>query len=181
MLPYSRVARRKVWNATTRLQVIGPSTCQLTTSSMVTSTITSGKWAIQVLAVLAQRFTWILVHRKKRLRCQAVNWLTRITHRSSKSGTSCSCSTTARLMVLSNHSQCTLSIQVWASSAWFACCRISTLTMIQISSSQSSRKLRQSLERSMASLLLLVRMVRARMSRRRSTSLCVFAPTTSVP
>ena len=72
-------------------------------------------------------------------------------------------------------------IQVWASSAWFACCRTSTLTMILISSSQSSRKLRQSLARSMASLLLQVRMVRVRMSRRRLTSLCVSAPTTSVP
>ena len=44
------------------------------TSSMVTSTTTSGKWAIQVLAVLAQRFTWIHVLQRRRLRCQAANW-----------------------------------------------------------------------------------------------------------
>ena len=34
-----------------------------TTSSTVTSTTTSGRWAKQVLAVLAQRFTWIHVSR----------------------------------------------------------------------------------------------------------------------
>ena len=45
-----------------------------TTSSMVTSTTTSGRWAKQVLAVLAQRFTWILVLQRRRLRCQAVSW-----------------------------------------------------------------------------------------------------------
>ena len=39
------------------------STCQPTTSSMATSTTTSGRWAIQVLAVLALRFTWIHVSR----------------------------------------------------------------------------------------------------------------------
>ena len=47
---------------------------QPTTSSTVTSTTTSGRWAIQVLAVLAQRFTWILVLQRRRLRCQAVSW-----------------------------------------------------------------------------------------------------------
>lgn len=50
------------------------STCQPTTSSTVTSTTTSGRWAKQVLAVLAQRFTWILVLQRRRLRCQAVSW-----------------------------------------------------------------------------------------------------------
>ena len=45
-----------------------------TTSSTVTSTTTSGRWAKQVLAVLAQRFTWILVLQRRRLRCQAVSW-----------------------------------------------------------------------------------------------------------
>lgn len=50
------------------------STCQPTTSSTVTSTTTSGRWAKQVLAVLAQRFTWIPVLQRRRLRCQAVSW-----------------------------------------------------------------------------------------------------------
>ena len=43
------------------------------------------------------------------------------------------------------------------------------------------KEIELSLARSMASLLLLVRMARARMSRRRLISLCVSAPTTSVP
>ena len=67
-------SKGKVWNATTRQQVTGLSTCQPTTSSTVTSTTTSGRWAKQVLAVLAQRFTWILVLQRRRLRCQAVSW-----------------------------------------------------------------------------------------------------------
>ena len=43
------------------------------TSSTATSTTTSGKWAIRVLAVRARRFTSTRAHRRRRQRCPAAN------------------------------------------------------------------------------------------------------------
>ena len=57
MLLYSRVRLRRTSPATTRLPSIGLSTYPRITSSTETSTTTSGRWAIQVHADLALRFT----------------------------------------------------------------------------------------------------------------------------
>ena len=78
-------------------------TCLRTISLMVTSTTTSGRWAIRGPADLALRFTLTLVPLSKRLLLakRGVNSSTRTTHKSSRFGTSCSCSSTARLMAVS--------------------------------------------------------------------------------
>ena len=96
---FSRGHPKKIFLATTRPPSTGPSTCPRTISSMVTSTIISGRWAIRVPAVLAPRFTStpVLLSRKPHQARQVVNSSIRTIHRSSKSGTSCLCSSTARL------------------------------------------------------------------------------------
>lgn len=69
----SRVRRKKDSPVTTRLHHIGQSTCPPTTSSTATSTTTSGRWAIRVLAVRARRSTSTRVHQRRRLRCPDAN------------------------------------------------------------------------------------------------------------
>ena len=81
----------------------GLSTCLPTISSTATSTTTFGRWATQDLAAPALRFTSTHALRKKKLKCPVVNSSTKTTHRSSRYGTSCSCSSTARPTALSNH------------------------------------------------------------------------------
>ena len=65
--------------------------------------ITFGKWAIQVLAVLALKFTLTAVLLKRKQRCLDVNWLIKTIRRLLKSGTSCLCSLSVRQMVHSYH------------------------------------------------------------------------------
>ena len=67
--------------ATTRLPPSGSVSCQRTTSSMATSTITSGRWATQVPVAPARRFTTTAARRPKRLRHLAVNLSTRTIRR----------------------------------------------------------------------------------------------------
>ena len=138
--PCLRDLRKKALNATTKQLASGLSMFQPTISSTATSTTTSGRWATQVPAVLAPKSMSILAQQKRKQKCQGVNSLIRMTLKLSKSGTSYSCSTTAKRMALSNHFLCTSSIRVWASNAWCACCRVRTPTTTPIFSNPSSRK-----------------------------------------
>lgn len=63
------------------------------------------EWVIQVLAARVLKSTSTRVRQKKRLLFRDVNWLTKIIRRLLKSGTWCSCSTTARLTEHWNHFQ----------------------------------------------------------------------------
>lgn len=73
-----------------------------TISSMATSTITSGRWVTQAPAVPARRSISTSARRKRRRKCPVSCSSTKIIHRSSRSGTSCSCSSTVRPTVLWN-------------------------------------------------------------------------------
>ena len=66
MSPYLKEALKKVLPVTMKLLVTGHSTSLQTTSSTVTSTITSGKWAIQVPAAHVLKSTSTPVQPKKK-------------------------------------------------------------------------------------------------------------------
>ena len=168
MPPYSKAVPKRDWHATMRLLASGSSSCLKTTSSTATSTTTSGRWATQVLAVLAQRFMSILVLRRRRLRCLDVNLSTKTIHRSLRYGTSCSCSTTVRLTARSKACLLRSSTPVWASSVWFVPFRARLPTTTPMCSSRSSRCWATCQAASMVTT-------------RRRTSLCVWLLTTCVP
>ncbi len=114
--PSSRVRRRTACLSTRRPTIIGSVSCPRTTSSAATSTITSGRWARRVPAAPVPKSTSTCATKRRSRPYPAARWSTGAIRRSSRFGTSSSCSSTARPTVRWRSCPRAMSTRAWASS-----------------------------------------------------------------